>query len=136
MAGDAPLRRRSKKNQAVIDEMAPIREAFALEHRTCMVPWCRKMGLEVHEIARGCHRGEAFKQRISWLLLCRKHHEEMGDYALWPIVRQFAVKAIADTEWYDRVELLALRGRAPTSIDEREVLGSVVELLTRPRIGG
>lgn len=124
------MRRRSPKRRHEMAEVEDQKDGFRSEMTECAVPWCRRLGQDVHEIARGAHRGEACKVRIAWLYLCRMHHDDMGNYSYWPLPRQYALKAIVDREFYDRVALNRLRGHADDAIDEGEVLQEVVSLLT------
>lgn len=75
--------------------------------------------LFTHEIARGPSRGRAFLERAAWLLTCPKCHDAMGNYAVWPLQRQLALKALADPVWFDLVAVNRMRifGGDPTRGD-------------------
>lgn len=122
------MRRMSAERRQQLVDNQPEREAFRLEFPKCMVPWCLRPALEVHEIARGPARKQAVGERCTWLHVCRLCHTDMGQYSRWPLVRQYALKALADRAYYDRLRLNELRGRAPNAISEREVLQAAAEL--------
>jgi hypothetical protein len=109
--------------------MEDARETFRADMLfRCPVPRCKSRGSDIHEITRGSGiREAAYQERAAWLFPCRAHHDEFGDYAIWPLARQYALKALVDFEHYDRVLLNTLRGRAADSIDEMEVLRHIVE---------
>ncbi len=98
----------------------PSRHEFLLDHMYCMV--CGSYACDVHEMARGCHRSVAVKHRCCWLSLCRQCHEEMDDYAVWPLTRQLAVKLLKDPEYFDLLKFNSIRGRAPGAITLAEVV--------------
>lgn len=124
------IRRLSEKRRRESDGVREAKEVFVAE-RNCCVPWCLRQAEECHEIARGANRGRAALDRAAWLAVCRAHHVEFDDYSRWGLPRQYALKAVSDMEFYDRVRLNLIRGKAQDSIDERQVLSRVVELLTR-----
>jgi hypothetical protein len=94
--------------------------------------WCQVCGdhlaTDCHEITRGSNRGGAVGVRAAWLALCRRCHDALGDYSIWPVVRQYALKQIVDPIAYDRLLLNRLRGRAPDSITTQEVSDEVQNL--------
>ena len=120
------MRQQSTKRRRVVRNMDSARDAFREEMCRCAVPLCTLRGDDIHEIVRGPSRVTAYQERAAWLWLCRSHHDEFGDYAIWPLARQYALKAIVDLEHYDRVLLNRLRGRADNAIDEMEVLRHLV----------
>lgn len=120
---------RSDKRRAEASTAEAEREAFALEFPQCMVPGCRRQSCDVHEIARGPARRAAYLERCAWLSLCRICHDAMDDYSVWPLDRQYALKALRDTAFYDRQRLNELRGRAPDAISEQEVIVSLLRLV-------
>lgn len=104
------------------------RDKFRIEFQTCWlcgVAWHWR-GLHIHEIARGCHRPEGFEDRAAWLRLCGDCHDEVG---AWSVVRQLAMKKVADPEWYDRVAVNEMRGRQPEAITEGDVDGAFDQIL-------
>lgn len=117
---------RRRENEAMRDERSDFVASFA-----CCIPWCRHPADDCHEIARGAHRRQAFQDRCAWLAPCRRHHDELQNAAIWPLVSQYALKILQDPEFYDRVQLNALRGRAPDAISEREVALAMRDLATR-----
>lgn len=115
--------------------MADARTKFKAEYGRCMVCgdawrsadfWPRV--LETHEIARGPARSKAVACRAAWLVLCRQHHEQVGDLSVWPVVRQLALKLLRDPDGYDRVAVNRLRGRQDDAITDEEVLLSKLKL--------
>lgn len=99
------------------------RRQWSADHDYCMACGARR-GLETHEIASGPARQKALKIPATWLRLCNGCHqgdEGFDNYAVWPIVRQLALKKRCDPEYYDRVQVNLLRGRAPEAITEAEV---------------
>ena len=117
--------------------MQPVRHAFRNHHCQCWI--CGGLGwdgtLDVHEIARGAHRAKAVLDICNWIATCRDCHEDLGDYSIWPIVDQYALKYLRDPEYYDRVRINALRGRAPDAISEEEVREAIKEVQPKlPRL--
>ena len=97
------------------------RAAFCQEHEhRCFS--CGGAGSDVHEMARGCHRSVAVRERCCWLLLCRPCHEEMDDYSIWPLTRQLALKLISDPIYFSPERFNEIRGRAPGAITLSEVV--------------
>lgn len=123
------MKRQTNKRRAEDRTADAAREEFAVEFPRCMVPGCQRSSVDVHEIARGPARRVAYQERCAWLSLCRTCHDAMDDYSRWPLERQYALKALRDTEHYNRVRLNEMRGRAPDAISEREVIGSLVSLV-------
>ena len=77
---------------------------------------CPFAGVEVHEIPRGIYRKEASNHRCALLLLCRVHHDAMGNYKVWPIARQLARKLLVDGDYFDLETICEIRDRVPTAI--------------------
>ena len=75
----------------------------------------------MHEIARGSHREAAFVDPATWLVLCRNCHEKLGDYRLWPIARQLALKLVADPQRFDLAKINSIRGRSEGAIDMADI---------------
>lgn len=119
------------------------RHQFLLEYGRCMVcgdgwrfaDYFPKV-LDPHEIARGPARRKAVDCPAAWLVLCRQHHEEMGDYSVWPVVAQLALKRLRDPEHYDRQAVNLLRGRAPEAITDAEVDAAEKQVVSRLRALG
>lgn len=100
------MRRQSKKRQRLMTTLKPLRNMFRLEKdwmcAVCGWEYKRKgLPLDIHEIARGGSRNRAIKERTTWLLLCREHHELM-DSPEWTVERQVALKLRFDGEYVDR----------------------------------
>lgn len=112
------------------------RRDFRWKIGECMLCGARSLHHDIHEISRGAGRGKAVKDRRCWLLLCRRCHELCGDYAVWPLAKQYALKAIADPDWYDRVAVNEMRGRMPEAMPEVEVVRAAYQLGKEDRYGG
>ena len=95
---------------------------YKLDADRCQVPNCQYAATDTHEICRGVHRAKAVLERCTWLALCRGHHSDMGDYELWPLERQLALKALVDPAWFDLAKINELRGRAPGAIELADVI--------------
>jgi hypothetical protein len=106
------------------------RRQFVYDIARCMICGSCTGGGDVHEIARGVSRKDSYHNRAAWLLLCRQCHDEVGNYMLWPIVRQLAVKLVADPDYFDLEAVNLLRGRDRDAITLQEVKD---ELLFLPR---
>jgi len=115
--GLAPV---SKKRRKLNREAKPTRDQLRKDFKLCMKCGKRK-ATDIHEIPRGCNRENALKYREALLYLDRDCHEELGDYALWPPSRQYALKLVADPEHYDRELLNALRGKDTDAISASDV---------------
>jgi len=83
---------------------------------------CNAKSTDTHEIARGPARANAYALRLAWLRVCRRCHDELGDYSKFPISRQLFLKKTNDPEYYDRQRVNELRGRQPDAITEEEVM--------------
>lgn len=82
--------------------------------------------LETHEIARGIHRSKAVCTPATWMRVCRQCHDTLGSMS---IAAQLALKKINDPEWYDRIVVNRIRGRADEAITENEVDEEVRRLI-------
>lgn len=101
------------RNAAVEKERVDFREAFPY----CWV--CGGFATDIHEMACGPARKRAYKDRRSWMRLCRTCHVPWVQH--WPVEKQLAYKAWFDPAYYDRVAVNHLRGRADNAIDSKEV---------------
>jgi hypothetical protein len=113
--------KRQKINREIKAEVAAYREDFAM----CQVCW-KRAASELHHIARGISRENALSERCTWLMVCRKCHEDLGDYSKWPISRQLSAKMLSDPLHFDLKKFNALRGRAESAIDLRDVVQHLV----------
>jgi hypothetical protein len=104
------------------------RRQFVYDIARCMICGSCTGGGDVHEIARGPSRKEAYHNRAAWLLLCRQCHDEVGNYMLWPIARQLAVKLVADPDYFDLEVVNRLRGRDKDAITMQEVKEEILFL--------
>lgn len=96
------------------------RHEFLLEVGRCMA--CGSgYALAVHEIGRGADRHRAWPHRAAWLALCMPCHRECGNYAVWPIARQLALKLVRDGAYFDLEAVNRIRGRAVGAITLSEV---------------
>ena len=96
------------------------RDEFRLEHIYCMS--CGALASDVHEICRGPHRARAVTERCTWLLLCRRCHDDMDGYAEWPIEKQLGCKLVHDPNWFDLDRVNEIRGRAPGAITLADIV--------------
>jgi len=111
------MRRVSLKRQRENRAAKVVRDGLAADFPICML--CRRRdGTDTHEISRGAARGVSLGVRAALLRLCRGCHDLVQT---WPVATQLAVKGLRDAEYFDRVEVNRLRGRADDSITEREV---------------
>ena len=104
------------------------RSDWAKKHKSCWVcGWTvdrykeGRFRLETHEVARGPSKKKAMLAPTAWVRVCNCCHSEMGDYSIWPISRQYALKALHDISNYDRVALNKLRDREPEAITDADV---------------
>jgi hypothetical protein len=104
----------SKGNAAIERAIKLARSAFAEEMKFCAV--CRKLGHDVHEIARGASRRQAKQERCAWLYLCRECHDAMSNLNHWPIAKQAALKLITDPLHFDVQRICELRGRSVSDV--------------------
>jgi hypothetical protein len=122
------MRRLSPKRRQLVEEAYRLREEFRLTFPTCMIPWCRHVCVAVHEIARGPARSQAFSRREALLALCGPCHEALHGTE-WPVVRQLALKAIADPEFFDPALVNRLRGRQPDATSARDIVLEMLGLI-------
>jgi len=113
------MRRMSLKRRQLIADTEDARNAFRMQHPRCMI--CGEPMSDIHEMARGSLRSRAYKDRHTWLSLCRKCHDAVDDYAKWPLARQLNVKQHSDPEFYNLERFNEIRHRAPNAIDQSEV---------------
>lgn len=85
--------------------------------------------LDTHEIARGPHRRRALREPSCWVRVCNVCHDEMDDYAIWPIARQLALKKMRDPGYCNCERVNLVRGRSPHAITEEDV-GLWVDTIT------
>ena len=98
------------------------RNAFRKEQvRCCKCGLAYGEPLDVHEIAAGGSRAQSARERCAWLLLCRTCHNEVQGWPREKMVQQYALKKRSDPDYYDRVALNRIRGRADDAITEAEV---------------
>lgn len=122
------MRHLSKKRAISKREADKLRDAFREEFPKCWL--CPNPAVDVHEIVRGSSRWLAYGERCAWISVCRVPcHDRLGRYDMWPLERQYAIKAIRDTEHYDRVALNRMRGRADDAISEQDVMFEIVNLI-------
>lgn len=102
------------------------REQFRWDNPRCQWPGCHCLATDVHEIARGIYRRRALGFPAAMLALCRRHHDEC--HRRPSVVRDLAVKLLANDGTYDRVAVNRLRGRQPEAITQREVEEAAAQL--------
>ena len=108
--------------------MSKVLAAFAAANDRCWL--CQSpgdwRGLQVHHVARGCHRGKAREELCCLIRTCAGCHENLLDSM--PVSRQLALVLIHNPLGYSRVRVNELRGRAPDSISEQDVAVEVARL--------
>lgn len=124
------LRRQSKKHAAT-ERVAATLKAELMDkvgrceicgHDPARVGWGGvAWRMDLHEIARGCHRAMARGKRFSSLLVCYPCHEDLGSAVEWPESRQLAALRRSRPADYDLAAYIALVGRGPVRITEEEV---------------
>lgn len=108
-----------------------ILEDFAAEFERCWLcgvkaeqTWPPR--LEIHHIVRGSLRSRSRDKRSCLIRTCYSCHARNLDGM--GVGMQLAIKKLNDPDGYDRLEVNQLRGRAPESIDESEVLRYIAVL--------
>lgn len=94
------------------------RVAFVLEFGFC---WAclTTYSIDCHEMAKGCHRGQAIKTEndFTWFSACNDCNQGcLNDYSEFPLERQLALKYIFDRTRFDLVAFNRLRGRDDNAI--------------------
>lgn len=117
---NSTLRTKSPKRAKQDRQTTPARKAYKAEFLMCH-RCCKRPATDTHEIARGTHKAAAMKEPCTWLALCRTDHDEMGDYSIWPVARQLALKLVADPNRFDLKKFNKLRGRNERAITLDEV---------------
>ncbi len=75
--------------------------------------------VDVHEIADGPARERALVEPAAWFAACNQCH--LSVVHGMPLARQLAYKREHDPQWYGRVAVNRLRGRADDAVSEEEV---------------
>lgn len=90
-------KKRRQKNQAA----EPIREAYRIKFRHCMV--CGKSPADAHEISSGtAGRPLSIDKPETWLAACYSCNcFKLTDKKEYPVARQLAIKLIHDPENFD-----------------------------------
>lgn len=114
------MKRVSPKRAKINHDASGERNAYKALFPWCQYPGCDRQAVETHEISRGPSRSKSLGVRAALLNLCRPHHDEI--HRSPSVVRDLAMKRIADPEGYDRRRVNELRGRQPDAITEAEVL--------------
>lgn len=115
---NSTLRPMSKKRQNQLKATAPLRRRYVENAGKCQAPRCNRKAWDCHEITRGtASRYKAVEHRETFLALCRTCHEAMGDYSVWPIEKQLALKLLVDPAWFDLEVINSIRGRSSTAIE-------------------
>jgi hypothetical protein len=81
----------------------------------------KRQPIEVHEITRGPAREASLDKPDVVLAVCRKCHEDLGNYAIWPVSRQIAVKFLRSPALVNPLTVNKIRGRAGTAINWDDV---------------
>lgn len=115
------MRNKSKKTARSDSTMKPVRDEFKMEFYICM-KCMQAMSTDCHEIARGSYRHNAKLHRCTWLALCRKCHDDLGDQREWPITRQLALKLLRDPGGFDLAAFNKIRDRDDDAITMSEIV--------------
>lgn len=123
------MRRVSVRRAELIATVEPERQAFRESWAWCWI--CGEAATDIHEIARGCHRAQSLAERCNWIRCCRSCHADLSDYGRFPVVWQYALKLIWDQDFYDRIRINELRGRASEAVTDAEVREVMQEVFAR-----
>ncbi len=123
------MRSVSKKRQALMREVKPIRDALRAEVGCCEICGCSRGTLDVHEIARGVHRERCLGERCALLVVCRScHSEKLSQASEYPEARQLACLAKSRPSQFSLIDYLTLTSpRAMQRITIEEVLAFMDE---------
>ena len=118
------MRSVSKKRQALMRDVKPIRDALRDEVGCCDICGCSRGTLDVHEIARGHLREACLGERCALLVVCRScHSEKLSQASEWSESRQLALLAKRRPQDFDLHRFLEITSpRAPRRIEIHEVL--------------
>jgi hypothetical protein len=98
------MRKIGAKKAKADREMRGPRLNFRIEMKCCAL--CRILfapeNLDIHEIAGGGNRFRSFRDRFTWLALCRSCHNEVQD---WTKNDQYVLKVLSDKEFFNRDKL-------------------------------
>lgn len=127
------MKRISKARADIVSAAEPVRTELADDWPNCML-CSRRQASDTHEITRGPARSKSLGTRSCLLRLCRMCHLYVHDK--FSPARQLCLKAIREPDWYDRLEVNKLRGRAPDSISESDVWSELKWVLNEIRVCG
>lgn len=118
------MRSVSKKRQALMREVKPIRDALRAEVGCCEICGTSRGTLDVHEIARGVHRERCLGERCALLIVCRScHSEKLSQASEWSEQRQLAVLACSRPRDFNLTRFLEITTpNAPRRIEIEEVI--------------
>lgn len=118
------MRHVSKRRQALMQKMKPIRDALREEVGCCEICGCSRIILDVHEIGRGHLREACLGERCALLIACRScHDEKLSQASEWPESRQLALLAKRRAKDFNLARFLEITSpRAPMRIEIHEVL--------------
>jgi hypothetical protein len=111
----------SKKRKALMAKVKPFRDRYLASKLLCEV-CIKRQPVEVHEITRGPAREASLDKPEVVLAVCRKCHELLGNYAIWPVSRQIAVKFLRSPTLANVDLVNELRGRAESGITWDDVV--------------
>lgn len=116
------MRSVSKKRQALMRDVKPIRDALRDEVGCCDICGCSRGTLDVHEIARGHLREPCLGERCALLVVCRScHSEKLSQASEWPEAKQLALlarKRPLDFNLTRYLEITSPRAMQRITIDE------------------
>ena len=123
------MRQVSKKRQALMREVKPIRDALRTEVGCCEICGCSRGTLDVHEIGRGTCREACLGERCALLVVCRScHSEKLSQPAEWSEARQLALLASRRHQDFDLTRYLEITSpRAMRRIEIGDILSWMEE---------
>ena len=123
------MRSVSKKRQALMREVKPIRDALRAEVGCCEICGTSRGTLDVHEISRGHLRERCLGERCALLIVCRScHSEKLSQASEYPEARQLALLARRRGKDFNLSRYLEITSpRAMQRITIEEVLAEMDE---------
>lgn len=117
--------------------MSKILSGFAAKFNYCWCclrkPWDRTQ-LQIHHCARGVNRKKSRECEATLVRCCRECHDKHMDGCSH--LDQIALIAINNPFAYDRLLYNEMRGRAPDSISEKEVICAIARLIVSRETSG
>jgi excisionase family DNA binding protein len=126
------MRKVSKKRQALLRKVKPIRDGLRNEVGHCEVCLKHSPVLDVHEIGRGNKREACLGERCALLVVCRWCHDDLGSAGEWPEARQLALLANRRLfDWDLDFYLEITSPRAPERITVDQVVKHMIKRILK-----